>query len=447
MLRRALTLAALPAAFALSGCAGAPLQQLSDGAPTIDGTVYGAAPCKSPLRACLKQGPGMVNTIRRNGLREAFASAINKAAPSAADCDLLFDAPETFNDSADVYSVRTGRRIVRIIGAYMNVAYGACAATAPGTPGYAAAMGDANAVAAANVVPAGPSPASAAPATAAASAGITKEDLAAAVAAAMKAQQAPAAPAPAAEAPLNAPGYSSPERPDDLAVIVGVESYSDIATKAPYAERDAAAFKAHARALGVPERNIVLLTGSKAVKSALEKNVEGWLPRLAKPDSRVYFYFSGHGAPDVKTGRAYLVPWDGDPNFLDATAYPVSRLYEKLSQLPAKQVLVALDSCFSGAGGRSVLASGARPLVTKLEKAAVPAKLTVLAASASDEISGSLDDKRAGAFTWFLLEGLNMGKRSAKELHAYLTPKVQDEARRLNRDQTPQLLGADASLR
>ncbi len=248
--------------------------------------------------------------------------------------------------------------------------------------------------------------------------------------------------------PILTPSFSAPARVDDLAVIVGIESYSDIASKASYAERDADAFKAYIRALGVPERNIVLLKGSKAGKASLTKNLESWLPRMAKPNGRVYFYFSGHGAPDVKTGLAYLVPWDGDPNFLEDTAYPVAKLYKTLGALPAKQILVAMDSCFSGAGGRSVLASGARPLVGKIETGAVPANITVLAASASNEISGSLDDKGHGAFTYFLLEGLNAGKTTPKSLSDYLTPRVQDEARRLNRDQTPQLQGDGAwSLR
>lgn len=88
-----------------------------------------------------------------------------------------------------------------------------------------------------------------------------------------------------------------------------------------------------------------------------------------------------------------------------------------------------------------LLASGARPLVGKIEAGAAPAKLTVLAASASNEISGSLDDKGHGAFTYFLLQGLDAGKTTPKALADYLTPRVQDEARRLNRDQTPQLLG------
>lgn len=256
-----------------------------------------------------------------------------------------------------------------------------------------------------------------------------------------------AAPAPAAIPETAVPGFESQERPDDLAVIVGIESYSDL-PKALYAERDAAAFKAYVRALGVPERNIVLLEGQKALKSALEKNVEVWLSRLAKPDSRVYFYFSGHGAPSVKNGQAYLVPWDGDPNFLDSTAYPVARLYKKLGELPAEHVLVALDSCFSGLGGRSVLPSGARPLITKVDVAAASGRLTALTASAANEISGSLDDKGHGAFTWFLLEGLNAGKTTPRQLAEYLTPRVLDEAHRLNRDQTPQLQGdGDWSLR
>ena len=279
--------------------------------------------------------------------------------------------------------------------------------------------------------------------------GLSSSDIDARIAKAVQAASS-AAPetSPAAFPSSPAPHFTVSERSHDLAVIVGIESYSDISSKASYAERDADAFKAYVRALGVPERNIILIKGSKAVRSALTKNIEGWLPRMAKADSRVYFYFSGHGAPDVKTGQAYLVPWDGDPNFLDSTAYPVAQLYKKLGELPAKQVLVAMDSCFSGAGGRSVLASGARPLVAKIETGAVPPALTVLAASGFSEISGSLDDKGHGAFTYFLLEGLNAGRTTPKALAEYLTPRVQDEARRLNRDQTPQLQGDGAwSLR
>jgi hypothetical protein len=271
-----------------------------------------------------------------------------------------------------------------------------------------------------------------------------------------KASPASGAPAPAAAEPartevssdVDRPSYRRAERPDDLAVVVGIESYSDLPS-APFAERDAAAVKAHLLALGVPERNIAYLSGSKAGRSSIEKYVEEWLPRLAKDDSRVYFYFSGHGAPDVKTGGAYLVPWDGDASYLASTGYPVKRLYEKLGRLKAKEVLVAMDACFSGAGGRSVLPAGARPLVAKTETLGVGSNVVALTASSGQEITGVAEGQGHGAFTYYLLQGLN-GKASdetVRGLYEYLKPRVEDAARRGNRDQTPELIGSNASLR
>lgn len=397
-------------------------------------------PCKSPLRVCvMNASQGALNKARTAVFGGMFASAVQRTVASPDACDLGIVFVATLNDSIEVFAPNAappGAFLARIdVGSDAWAARALCAATAPGGAIHGQLYPEARAAVAA-AAPVTDSPSSAAPPAAQ---GLSAADIER-IAKAVKTADRPAA-APAAPTETAVPRFSAPERPDDLAVIVGIESYSDIASKASYAERDATAFKAFVRALGVPERNIVLLTGSKAVRSALTKNIEGWLPRVAKPDSRVYFYFSGHGAPDVKTGQAYLVPWDGDPNFLGATAYPVAQLYKKLGDLPVRQVLVAMDSCFSGAGGRSVLATGARPLVSRVVTGEVPAKVTVLAASGADEISGSLDDKRHGAFTYFLLEGLNAGKTTPKELTAYLTPKVQDEARRLNRDQTPRLLG------
>jgi hypothetical protein len=452
-----LAAAAPLAALFLSGCVNANLNRYSTDRAvfqdvSIQETANSSARCD--LRLCVQEQmshgttPGPVQKIALGALAPHFTRVKMQPTFTTDDCDIALHYDSIMNgDKADLSSVHTGQFLARFETIFTRMGALVCKAVADGTelfdkiPGSAAEAFRAHRRAA-------PAPSYAyasAPAPAAAQ-GLSADDIAR-IAKAVQGS-APAAPAAASFPASPAPSFAADERPDDLAVIVGIETYSDIASKASYAERDATAFKAYVRALGVPERNIVLLTGSKAVRSALTKNVEGWLPRLAKADSRVYFYFSGHGAPDVKTGQAYLVPWDGDPNFLDATAYPVAQLYKKLGELPAKQVLVAMDSCFSGAGGRSVLASGARPLVGRIDTGAVPAKLTVLAASGGSEISGSLDAKGHGAFTYFLLEGLNAGKTTPKALNEYLTPRVQDEARRLNRDQTPQLQGDGAwSLR
>lgn len=248
------------------------------------------------------------------------------------------------------------------------------------------------------------------------------------------------------------PSFSAADRLDDFAVIIGIEGYADLPA-ATYAERDATATKSFIRALGVPERNIVLLTGSRATKNGFEKTIEGWLPNNVSEKSRVFIYYSGHGAPDTKTGDAYLVPSDGDPQYLAQTGYPLKRLYSKLGQLKAKSVLIALDSCFSGAGGRSVLAKGTRPLVGKVDMTVeAQGKISVISASAGDQISGTDDDAGYGLFTYNLLQGLNgaakdaQGRVTLESLYGYIKPRVQDDARRGNRDQTPQLQSGGENL-
>ncbi|MFI5345732.1 MAG: caspase domain-containing protein [Elusimicrobiota bacterium] len=244
------------------------------------------------------------------------------------------------------------------------------------------------------------------------------------------------------------PPYRRSEVPGAFAVVVGVEKYSHDLPAARFAERDAQAVKNHLIALGYPERNIKLLTGSRAVRSALAAYLEDWLPRNVKEDGKVLFYFAGHGAPDPGTGRAYLMPWDGDPNYLDKTAYPVGKLYAQLNALKADKILVVLDSGFSGAGGRSVLAKGARPLVSQTDGAATPGgKLVLLEAASSNEGASALEDQGHGLFTYYFLKGLGAeakdgsGTITPRGLYDFLKPKVQDAAGRQNRAQTPVLSG------
>jgi hypothetical protein len=247
----------------------------------------------------------------------------------------------------------------------------------------------------------------------------------------------------------DAPKYRLPEDPQAYALVVGVEKYAKL-PPAEFAERDARSVRAHLHALGVPERNIVLLTGVEASRAGLSKHLEVWLANNVGPDSTVYFYYSGHGAPDVKTRQAYLVPIDGDPKYLEVTGYPLTRLYETLGGLPAKRVLVALDSCFSGAGGRSIVPRGTRPLITKLERAPVRGNVTVLSASGADEITGTAAEQGHGLFTYHLLKGLNgdgrdtHGRLTVTSLFDYLKDQVADAAKRAdNRDQHPTLAGAE----
>jgi uncharacterized caspase-like protein len=227
--------------------------------------------------------------------------------------------------------------------------------------------------------------------------------------------------------------------------------------KADFAVSDARLVSEYlTKVMGYQEENVVLLTNEKALQSDLTKYFEKWLHNNVEKDSTVFIYYSGHGAPDPKTGGAYLVPYDGDPSFIAETGYSLKRMYDALGKLPAKEIVVALDSCFSGAGGRSVLAKGARPLVMNLQDHMVLSKnMTVMAASSGDQISSTYDEKGHGLFTYFMLKGIKNedvvkqdGSIKMDDLFGYIKPQVERIARKqYNNEQTPQLIGHKASLK
>ena len=234
------------------------------------------------------------------------------------------------------------------------------------------------------------------------------------------------------------------------AIVIGIENYRQRLPKADFAAADAETVTKYLTwVMGYPEENIVTLTNEHATKSDFEKYFEKWLSNNVEKDSIVFIYYSGHGAPNPKSSDAYLVPYDGDPSFIEQTGYSLKRLYESLNKLQAKEIILALDSCFSGAGGRSVLAKGARPLVMNLQDNMVFSKnITILSASSGDQISSTYDEKGHGLFTYFMLKGIKNedvvkqdGSIAISDLFTYLKPQVERIARKqYNNEQTPQLI-------
>jgi hypothetical protein len=256
------------------------------------------------------------------------------------------------------------------------------------------------------------------------------------------------------DADLAPPETSVAVKDHAYAIVVGVEEYRDL-PKVDYAKRDAEMMKKYlTKAMGYREENVVMLLDDRVTRSQLAARFEKWLPKQVgdDPQAEVFVYYGGHGAPDAATNQSFLVPYDGDPAFLETTAYPLNKLYKTLSDLSAKRITVVLDTCFSGAGGRSVIAKGARPMLITVDSPLVASpNLVVLTASAGNQISSAFMEKRHGLFTYYFLKGIQGeadanrdGTVELQELDAYLKSHVQAVARRLNVEQTPQLLpGSD----
>lgn len=233
-----------------------------------------------------------------------------------------------------------------------------------------------------------------------------------------------------------------------FALIVGVERYRDVPA-VPGARRDAEQFAQLARStLGIPARNIRVLLDDRAAKGDIESELD-WLKANVGPAGRVYFFFSGHGAPEPSSSKAYLVPHGGNPANIRRTGLAMDEVLVALADTKAREVFAFVDSCFSGAGGRSVLPPGARPLL--LRPSAVGGgtpRIALFTSSGASEISGPDSEGNTGLFTKHLLDALGRGKAdidgdgqvSARELEVWITPRVTAEAKRLERNQTPTLV-------
>lgn len=263
----------------------------------------------------------------------------------------------------------------------------------------------------------------------------------------------PEGPAAVGPAPGSPPGglvAASPQRAS-FALIVGIERYRETEAVATGALADAKRFAELSRVtLGIPERQIVSALGERATKADIESAIARIGAQVSK-GSRIYFFFSGHGTPDAASGTPYLLPYDGDPQWIGTSGLRMSDVLASLGATGAREVLAVVDTCFSGAGGRSVLAPGTRPLVrVRQVEVASDAGPTValFAASGADEISGAREGTEAGLFTSHLVEGLGTGRADVdgdgqitlRELADWVTPRVAREARRAGRSQTPTLV-------
>ena len=275
----------------------------------------------------------------------------------------------------------------------------------------------------------------------------------------------PGASAASAAGAAGAAFVAAAPQPAAYALIIGVEHYRDAPPPAG-ARADAEHFAALAKkTLGLKDDHVHVALDERATKTDIEEHL-AWLESTVPAGGRVYFYFSGHGAPDTSNGSPYLLPYDANPRTVERTGIALASIMKSLGKTRAKDVLAIVDACFSGAGGRSVLPPGARPLV-RVKEAPPVAQLALFTASSGSEISGPVAGLAAagagaraeGLFTHYLVEGLGTGiadtdgdgQVSLQELGDWVRPRVARDAKKDEREQHPAItvgtgVGAPASF-
>ena len=251
-------------------------------------------------------------------------------------------------------------------------------------------------------------------------------------------------------ADVDIPPKSGMDEPEDLAVVIGIENYQYV-PDATYAYNDAEVFREYlVEALGLKRQRIKLVTNGRATKAEIDKLLgpNGWVARnLIKGKSDLIVYFSGHGITSVANKSSGLLPYDVDPNY--SVGIEMSGLYKSLASMGAKSVTIFLDACFTGETRNSeMLIKNTRPIVIKPTVSDIPEGITIISAASGTQVSGAIEEKEHGLFTYYTLKGLggradtnNDSLINASELRTFLAEKVADRAVVDGREQTPYFHG------
>jgi hypothetical protein len=259
------------------------------------------------------------------------------------------------------------------------------------------------------------------------------------IAAAVVAQQPPAPSSPAKPRDLkyeenNTAPTPAVAVPRGYALIVGVANYKNLPAKSQleFSERDADAIYS---ILISPEggnfraENVHRLTGAQATLANMKRELETWLPSMAKPEDRVVIYFAGHGF--ISGGRGYLAPYDLDPNNISGTGYSMETLGQVAgSKIKAKWKVLLTDACHSG-----VITPDAD--AQALNQGLLDLSRSMFSLTASRDRERSFESKDWGAghgiFTYYVVKGLEGeadesgdGIVTADELSNYVRRNVRE---------------------
>lgn len=221
-------------------------------------------------------------------------------------------------------------------------------------------------------------------------------------------------------------------------VIIANENYRNVAA-VPFALNDGQIFYHYCtRTLSIPEKHIhyvpnATLNDIRAQIHWLSNNTQAFA------NARVIFYYTGHGIPDESSRDSYLLPVDGYGTDV-STGYRIDDLYAALGDMPAAQITIFMDACFSGAQRNGHMLASAKGIALRVKNGAPRGNMVVFSAAQGDETASFYDAEQHGLFTYFLLRKLQetRGNVDLSTLGDYIITQVRRTAMDENsKPQTP----------
>lgn len=225
-------------------------------------------------------------------------------------------------------------------------------------------------------------------------------------------------------------------------VVIGNENYQRVA-HVQYAASDAKVFGEYCqKALGIPQSNIrSYKDATYGTMLAALKDIQG-IAKAYKGDIDVIFYYAGHGIPNENDQSAYLLPVDADGTQV-AACLSTKKLYQTLNKLNARQVVVFMDACFSGAQRGDGMLAATRGVALKVKDDVPQGNMVVFTAANGQQTAYPYKEKGHGMFTYFILKKLQetKGDVTLGDLCEYVSQQVAQQSIVINRKpQTPTII-------
>lgn len=209
---------------------------------------------------------------------------------------------------------------------------------------------------------------------------------------------------------IDIPVIKNAKNGNTFCIIIANEKYVDVAD-VEYAEHDGDIFKEYCiKTLNIPEKQIKQYTNASYTDMKRALNWIETIADIAGEESKIIFYYAGHGIPDEKEKAAYIIPSDGFPKDI-STCFKLEDIYARLGKIEAKSVIVFMDACFSGVkrGSEDAIVAS-RGVALKHRKEMLSGNIIVFSAASGDESALAYHDKQHGMFTYFLLDNIRKTK-------------------------------------
>ncbi|VVQ23663.1 caspase family protein [Pseudomonas fluorescens] len=223
--------------------------------------------------------------------------------------------------------------------------------------------------------------------------------------------------------------------PESKALLIGIAQFDD---KMNFAQLESEKIQADITrmqdALEINGFTVTTLNGARVTRDEIIENLSNIFGSAGQND-RIFVYFSSHGFADpMDASQGYIATTDCDMNKPKLHCLSLGELKgysdTALSGRQVRQVLFAVDSCFSGLG--VVSKSAGVPDLTRLAEPQGAYMITAGMANQKAQIDPGL---KMSTFTYYLAEGLtgkadilnNMGLITLGQLYVYVQYKVAEQ--------------------